>query len=185
MAQLNTSNEKGQATIRKRAGVRRMSKHSLKVDMTPMVDLGFLLITFFVITAELSKPTAMDLAMTKDGPPIDLPESAALTILIDKINTIYYYEGKWEEAVKNKNVQSISLNGKNNLRTVINRMQNQLDNNSKVKEGREDLMMLIKPGKEANYKTIIDILDETTINRIKKYAVLKQSTEEAGWLKTK
>ena len=117
MAQLNTSNEKGQATIRKRAGVRRMSKHSLKVDMTPMVDLGFLLITFFVITAELSKPTAMDLAMTKDGPPIDLPESAALTILIDKTNTIYYYEGKWEEAVKNKNVHAISLTGVNNLRT--------------------------------------------------------------------
>lgn len=43
-------------------------------------------------------------------------------------------------------------------------------------------MILIKPGKEANYKTIIDILDEATINIVKKYAVLKQSIEEVDWL---
>lgn len=49
------------------AGVQRMTRHRLKTDMTPMVDLGFLLITFFVVTAELSKPKTMNLYMPYDG----------------------------------------------------------------------------------------------------------------------
>lgn len=178
MAFLQSSNEENQIFSRKRAGVSRMSKHSLKVDMTPMVDLGFLLITFFVITTELSKPTTLDLAMTKEGPPTELQESTALTILIGEANSIFYYEGKWEAAVSNKKILPVSLSGKNSLRTVINRKQIQLDNNSNIKEGRRGLMMLIKPGIKANYKTIIDILDETTINLVEKYAVLNQSKEE-------
>ncbi len=57
---------------RQRAGVRRPVKRQLRIDMTPMVDLGFLLISFFVITTELSKPTVMPLAMPKDGGESDL-----------------------------------------------------------------------------------------------------------------
>jgi len=182
MAQLNSNTENSQSFSRKRAGVRRMPKNNMRIDMTPMVDLGFLLITFFVVTTELNKPTVMDLAMTKDGSPMPIKESTALTILIDKANTIYYYEGKWEDAVRENSIQPIYQNKKNSLRTVINKMQVQIDGNDKIKEGRTGLMMLIKPGKEANYKTIIDILDEATINEVKKYAVLKQSNEEVDWL---
>lgn len=134
MSQLNTSSENGQAFFRKRAGVRRMVKNNMRIDMTPMVDLGFLLITFFVVTAELSKPKVMDLTMTKDGPPIELQESTALTILIDKANTIYYYEGKWEDAISENRIQPINLNGKNSLRTAINKMQLQLDSNDEKKK---------------------------------------------------
>jgi biopolymer transport protein ExbD len=185
MAQLNTAEDNNQIVSRKRAGVRRLSKHNLKIDMTPMVDLGFLLISFFVITTELSKPTVMDLAMTKEGPPIDLPESSALTVLIDKGNVIFYYDGKWEAAVKKNKIKMTGLSGKDNLRSIINEKQKQLDANVKTKDGRNGLMLLIKPGQQSNYKTIIDVLDETTINAVKKYAVLKQSKEEAEWLKLK
>ena len=65
-----------------KAGVSRSKKSVPKIDMTPMVDLGFLLITFFVITAELSKPVTMDLFMPKEGPPIKLRKSDALTFLL-------------------------------------------------------------------------------------------------------
>ncbi|MEO5948476.1 MAG: biopolymer transporter ExbD [Chitinophagaceae bacterium] len=167
----------------KRAGVRRMIKHNLKIDMTPMVDLGFLLISFFVITTELSKPTAMDLAMTKDGPPMDLPESSALTVLIDKGNAIYYYEGKWQEALKLDKIKLISLSGADNLRNIIIEKQKRLDDDVKSKEKRGGLMLLIKPGKEADYKTIIDVLDEATISFVKKYVLINQSKEETDWLK--
>jgi biopolymer transport protein ExbD len=66
---------------KQKAGVHRMVKHNLKIDMTPMVDLGFLLITFFVITAELSKPQAMNLYMPHDGRPTDAAESKSITFL--------------------------------------------------------------------------------------------------------
>jgi biopolymer transport protein ExbD len=181
MAQLNLGGEKKMPSNRAKAGVRWLRKTNPKVDMTPMVDLGFLLITFFVITTELSKPTVMDLAMPKDGPPVDLAESGALT-LITKGNAIYYYKGKWEEAVLKETIFSVQLSGKNSLRAVIGQLQILLDNNKNPEVGREDLMILIKPGPGTSYKTVVDLLDEATISMVKKYAIVKQTTEEMAWL---
>jgi biopolymer transport protein ExbD len=174
------------STLRRRAGVRRMLKHTPKVDMTPMVDLGFLLITFFVITTELSKPTVMNLYMPKDGPPVDLGESKALSILLGKNNTVYYYNGNWNDAKKKNEIFTTTFSAKDGLRKIINEKQHRLDELiSKNKEGRDGLMLLIKPGKETYYKNVVDVLDEATINAVKKYAVIKIADEETAFLKSK
>src|SRR5258705_12968038 len=84
---------------RRRAGVGRMKKHSLRTDMTPMVDLGFLLITFFVFTAQLNKPSVVKLNMPKESKDsTTLGESNALTILLDGNDRVYYYHGDWKKA---------------------------------------------------------------------------------------
>jgi len=181
MAQLNSTLSNNETQVRKRAGVRKMINHYLKVDMTPMVDLGFLLISFFVITTELSKPTVMNLAMPAEGEPTDLANSAALTVLT-KGNSIYYYQGDWEEAIMNAKVEPVELSGKNSLRAVIGRMRINLDKNESLKNGRDELMMLIKPSSGTSYKTVVDLLDEATISMVKKYALIKQSLEESEWL---
>lgn len=166
----------------RKAGVRRMIKHHLKIDMTPMVDLGFLLITFFVITTELAKPTAMDLYMPKDGIGMPVGESSALTVLLDD-NKMYYYNGKWEDAFKNGSVIETTLSGNDGLRKIIGDKQRNLAIIAKEKEGREGLMVLIKPTGNASYKNVVDVLDEMTINMVKKYAVIKISEDEKKWLK--
>lgn len=67
-----------------------------------MVDLGFLLITFFVFTASLSQPTVTRLIMPDEGESLPVPESKALTFLLDK-GKVYAYEGIWDDAfIKNK-----------------------------------------------------------------------------------
>ena len=180
MAQINSA-DKSQIAIRKGAGVQKMIRHCLKVDMTPMVDLGFLLISFFVITTELSKPTVMDLAMPKVGPPVDLAESAALTVFM-KDDTMYYYKGKWEDAQLQNRISPVRLTGQNSLREIIIGMKAELDNNKDVKGGRNDLMLLIKPGRKTSYTTVIDLLDEAMISMVKKYAIVPQTSEEAAWL---
>lgn len=171
---------------KRRAGLRRMGKHNLKVDMTPMVDLGFLLITFFVITTELSKPTVMNLYMPKDGKPTPLGESNALSFLLGKNNTVYYYNGNWDDAKKKNEIFATTYSSKDGLRKIINEKQQRLDATiSNNKEGRDGLMLLIKPGKKASYKNVVAVLDEATINVVKKYAVIKLSDEEAAFLKSK
>lgn len=180
-----TDLQPGQLQTRHKAGVRRMIKRSLKIDMTPMVDLGFLLISFFVITTELSKPTAMNLYMPADGPPTELGMSNALTIIPAGDNTVWYYAGKWEDAKMSGALYQTTYAGKNGLRKIINDKQNQLDNDLKSKEKREGLMLLIKPTAQASYKNLVDVLDEATINMVKKFAVLKLSPEETNWLHTR
>ena len=186
MGAIQTGADNYSASSGRRAGVRRMAKHSLKVDMTPMVDLGFLLITFFVITTELSKPNMMNLYMPTDGPPTELAESNALSFLLGKNNAVYYYNGNWDDAEKKGEIFKTTYSGGDGLRKVINEKQHRLDVSiKKNKEGRDGLMLLIKPGNEASYENVVDLLDEATINVIKKYAVVKLSDAEAKFLKNK
>lgn len=174
---INTAIDEG-----RRAGVRRIQKHNLKTDMTPMVDLGFLLITFFVITAEMSKPVAMNLYMPDEGRPMPVANSKGLTLLLGAGNTIFYYAGEKEEALKSKQVFKTGFTEKE-IGTVINEKQKQLDNN---KPGsRDDLVVLIKAGKEASYKNVVDALDEMTIHGVKRYALLNQDTDESSYINDK
>ena len=179
MSSINTSDQL--SSVRKRAGMQQMIKHNLKIDMTPMVDLGFLLISFFVITTELSKPAGMDIIMPTQGPPIELKDSDALTVLLDKNNIIWYYLGSWEKAKKNNTVYKTIFSGKDGLRKIINAKQQWLDSFNK-EEGRNGLMLLVKPTSNTSYKNLIDVLDEVTINVIKKYIIVNPSQEEIEWL---
>jgi biopolymer transport protein ExbD len=167
---------------RRRAGVRRMKRHSVKTDMTPMVDLGFLLIAFFVMTTELIKPTVVNLNMPKSGPPMPVGNSNALTILLDDNDRVYYYPGDWKEALANGQVFKTNFSETGGLGKVIREKQKWLEANSK-KEGRDGLMLLIKPGKGANYRNVINTLDEALINVVKKYALLPVEPEETEWMK--
>ncbi len=164
------------------AGVQKIKKHSLRTDMTPMVDLGFLLITFFVFTAELSKPTVTNLIMPKEGGHTDVGETDAVTILLTKNNAVYYYEGKWEDAVRQNKVYVTSLAYRNGIGDIIRRKQQELDKNPKAREGKLGLMLIIKPGTEASYGNVIDMLDEVLINNVRKYVVTKPEAEEINWL---
>src|SRR5436189_45117 len=90
--------EGGGGGHKKGPGVKKAKKLSTRVDMTPMVDLGFLLITFFVFTATMSTPTALDLNVPKDikdpKDQTEVKESGVLTIMLGKDNHVFYYEGK-------------------------------------------------------------------------------------------
>jgi biopolymer transport protein ExbD len=160
-----------------------MLKNNMRIDMTPMVDLGFLLITFFVFTAELAKPTAMDIAMPKDtaDKPTEIGESYVITVIPDG-NKIFYYEGFFEKEKNENQIKKITAEA---LRNVIIQKQKTLDNKTKYKEGRDGLMLLVKPSVRANYKSVIDVLDECTITQVKKYALVKLTDEEKNWLKIK
>ena len=160
MAEMDTSSGGGH---KKGPGVKKGKKLSTRVDLTPMVDLGFLLITFFIFTTTMSQPTAMRLFLPKDT---EKPEeqnkvksSGALSLILAKDNTVFYYEG--ELAPDGSNFKSTNFGG---IRDIII--------NKKKSTNPEDFVVVIKPTPDATYKNTVDILDEMTINEVKRYALV-------------
>ena len=125
-----------------------------------MVDLAFLLLTFFLLTTTFNKPFVMPLTMPE---PVDDPDKLpklmaknAFNIVLGEDNKIYWWIGLDGEA----NVTNYSHNG---IRKVI------------LEETRinPDLMLLIKPMDKSSYANIVDMLDEVTIANISRYAIVK------------
>ena len=143
--------------------------------MTPMVDLGFLLITFFIFTSTMAESKATDLLLPTDGESSQLKESNALTLLLDGDNRFYVYEGKWKGAYQKEKMPTASLDDKADLRNIIQNKQERLGENS------DELMVLIKPSGKSRYANIVDALDEMLINHVKRYAVVEMSDEERAF----
>ena len=140
-------------------------KRNTRVDLTPMVDLGFLLITFFVFTTTLSLPTAMNLNMPYDKVPPGDPicESCVLTIILAKDNIIKYYERKDDPPV----VKETSF-GNDGIRNIILQKRKAVQ---KLKGSPDDLVMIIKPTAESTFQNFVDMVDEVAINNVKHYYI--------------
>lgn len=190
---------------KKGPGVKKAKRLSTRVDMTPMCDLGFLLITFFVFTATMTTPTTLDLNMPKDiNDPKDqteAKESGVLSIMLGKGDQVYYYAGKLEVAEGKNNFQQATFKG---IRGVIIDKKKEVKakhvhdatcpkTQEKAKEKGDpdwadacrdrDFIVIIKPSEDATYKNTVDILDEMTINQVKTYAMVKILKEEVELIK--
>lgn len=147
-----------------------------------MVDLGFLLITFFIFTTTMSENKAMKLFMPVDkGPATPAGESNVLTVLLGADNKVYAYEGKLEDAIKQNRFVATTYNEGDGIGNIIRKKQKRLKE-LKNKEGRNGLVFLIKPTAQSSYKNVVDALDETIINNIRKYMVIDASSEEKSQL---
>ena len=161
----------GDSGHKKGPGVKKAKRMSTRIDMTPLVDLGFLLITFFIFTTTMSTPSTMDLFMPKDTKKDEelnkAKESGALTIMMGKDNHLYYYEGKLAPDASN----FASSNFKEIRDVIIKKKKN---------TPVEDLVIVLKPNEEATYKNTVDMLDEMTINQVKRFALVDISEVENG-----
>jgi biopolymer transport protein ExbD len=131
-----------------------------------MVDLGFLLLTFFVFTTALSEPKAMNLVMPKEDSVTSNPvcESCVLTVVLDKNNRIKYYEGAAEN---NPPVKETGF-APEEIRTVLMQKKAKVE---QVRGNGDQFILIIKPSAGSNFKNFVDITDEVTICQVKKYYV--------------
>lgn len=190
----------------------RAKKMSTKIDFTPMVDLGFLLITFFMLTTTMSKPNTMEINMPlkEDVPPEErtkFKESQTMTIILGENNVIYYYFGITNPVVDSTNygkdgIRKILLeeSRKRNPLTdsiaIYKRMRQNQDmkdeeykkNVGRIKAYKDGLIVVIKPDDKAKYKNLVDMLDEMNICNIGRYAIVDITPEDkqllAGTLPT-
>jgi biopolymer transport protein ExbD len=161
----------GDSGHKKGPGVKKAKRMSTRIDMTPLVDLGFLLITFFIFTTTMSTPSTMDIFKKKYNKKYEelnkAKESGALTIMMGKDNHLYYYEGKLAPDASN----FTSSNFKEIRDVIIKKKKN---------TPVEDLVIVLKPNEEATYKNTVDMLDEMTINQVKRFALVDISEVENG-----
>jgi biopolymer transport protein ExbD len=173
MAEMDTSSGGGH---KKGPGVKKAKKLSTRVDLTPMVDLGFLLITFFVFTTTMSKPTAMNMNEPKDDPnnQLKVKNSGAMTILLGKNDQVYYYMGELTAEDASSQFKSSSFK---DIREIILKKKNETPIG--------DLMYIIKADQESTFKNAIDILDEMSISAVPPghYAEVDISETEAMLIK--
>ncbi len=178
MAELKQSESRS-----RKAGARRIKKSSTRVDLTPMVDLGFLLITFFILTTTWSKPKAMQLGMPADGNSTTIGANAVLTLMATGDNRVFYYQGDLAGALRDGQygITGYSLSG--GIGDIILRKQLEMDRN--YKGGRKEMILLIKPSPGSSYKNVVGLLDETLINKVGRYAILDLSGTEKALLAEK
>ena len=158
---------------KKGPGVKKAKKLSTRVDLTPMVDLGFLLITFFIFTTTMSEPTALRLFLPKDTEkPEDqnkVKNSGVLTVMMNRNNNVFYYEGELMPDGSNFKPSNFK-----EIRDVIL--------NKKKSTNPEDFVVIIKPGPDATYKNTVDILDEMFISDVKRYAIVDITPQDLQFI---
>lgn len=173
MAEINTGGGGGKHD----GGKVRSKKVSTRVDMTPMVDLGFLLITFFILATTLSKPSSMTLNVpdkTKTDETEPLKASNVMTIFLGDNNKAYYIFGK--AANEEPEVKTVGYGYE--FRQAIQ------ENKRKVPEDK--FVVVIKPTPKSTYKNMVDVLDEMAITKTSRYALVDNLTDsEVTLLKDK
>src|SRR5690606_35445130 len=154
MAELNTApKDDGKKKVRSK-------KSNPTVDLTAMVDLAFLLITFFILTTTLSKPQSMDLAMPDKDEIVDeqqteTPAWRTLTVVLGENNKIAYYVGSLENSQEGGEPKLTSY-GKNRIRQVTLNKSKEVRARVSNPE-KESLVIFIKPSDKSNYKNFVDI----------------------------
>jgi len=197
----------------KKGGKRRPKKHSTHIDMTPMVDLACLLLTFFMLTTAFSKPKVMEIVLPDNKPiPIDqqtkVAEEKTINIILDANDKVYWYNGIAKKApfpVLNKS--NFSKDGVRKMLLDRNKdLFQKIENyNKEALAGRVvpprdtilariraikradksgGLMVLIKAADKVKYGNIVDVLDEIAICNIPRYAIVDLTPQEKAMLET-
>ena len=167
MAELNSTSEK---STRKGSSRRAIPR----VDLTAMVDLAFLLITFFMLTTILTKPKWMPVVMPAPGPPGNVPESSTMSICLGKNNQAIWYIGMPEKPLTAP--KQISYG--NDLSKAI------YDTELAVyKKSGKGIFVIIKPAGHSRYDNLVETLDDMHIFKVPTYAIAKITPQDMEMLK--
>jgi len=177
MAELNTGDGGG----KKGSGKVRSKKSGSKVDLTAMVDLAFLLITFFMLTTTLSKPQSMSLGLPdKEDKPdpknqVKVDENRTMTILLGDNDKLVRYVGLLATPVKGGAPKDFSY-GKGGIREeLLARKKLVLEYTGNKDKG---MIVIIKPSKKSNYRKLVDILKKIKNVDVLTYTIVNEYNPE-------
>ncbi|MEQ1745440.1 MAG: biopolymer transporter ExbD [Saprospiraceae bacterium] len=189
MAEIQTADS---GARKKGGGKVRSKKMSTRVDLTPMVDLAFLLITFFMLTTTLAKPQIMPVVMPEKDVDKDklepTKESQVLTLLLGPDDKVYYYEGITDAKLDStdysaEGLRKVILDKKDRVKTQHGDAEKDDPKNPGQKKKVSKLNVIIKPTKDSRYKNLVDAFDEMKITNVALYVLLDISDQEMEFIK--
>ncbi|HEV8513535.1 MAG TPA: biopolymer transporter ExbD [Cyclobacteriaceae bacterium] len=146
----------------------RSKKLSTHIDMTPMVDLAFLLLTFFILTTTLNKLKVMEIGMPEKTPETTpIPEKRVLTLLIDGNDKVY-----WRQGISVPKLESVKFS-----HDPINKLLTLKDKEI------DKMLVLVKATNKSKYKNLVDIVDELAIAKIDSYCIVDVTAEDEELIK--
>lgn len=150
--------KRGKASKRKK--LKRVGFH---LDMTPLVDITFLLLTFFMFTTTMATPQVMEMSVPPEETEVEVRESTLLSIFVRGDNKIFYAHGQ-EDPTEIELKQIKGLAERENLRPeVLNK-----------------LITALKPSEESSYGLVVSILDELNLAEVAITAEVIKKTDETG-----
>jgi biopolymer transport protein ExbD len=141
---------------KKRVGVR--------IDMTPMVDVAFLLLIFFMVTTVFRRPLAMEVNMPEPGAKVEVPESNVMTVYIDRDEAMFAKVGKGEIEPVTWGDLAPSFNA--NVAANPN------------------LIILVKIHREARYEPMVDMMDLLEEARMERFSLIPMKDADVEALGT-
>lgn len=146
---------------KKDSGKVRSKKQGGRVDLTAMVDLAFLLITFFMLTTSLNKPNAMDVTVPDKNKEnledrLEVADIRTTTILLAGNNKLVWYSGMFDDPIEGPETVDYGAEG---IRKVLLRRLAEVPQ----KTNGEQLIVVIRPSDDATHRNLVDILDEMKI----------------------
>jgi len=186
MAEIDTS-----GGGKKGPGVKKGKKLSTRIDLTPMVDLGFLLITFFIFTTTMSKPKTMEIMMPSDKKIEEKDKTKAkdyctMTVLLSKEHRVYYYIGLADDPLNPPKVDVTYFQNKNGIRDALiahkKKVYEERMNGAPGHKPDDEPVILIKPDVNSQYEDMVNILDEMQINGISTYAMIDITEVDKGFI---
>ncbi len=167
MADVDVSQSKGKQKL---GGRKKKKRINVRIDMTPMVDVAFLLLTFFMLTTSMSKPQTMEINLPpKDEsgkPPIvEVAESNLLTVRVSDDFKVFWNIG-FEKPTK--------VDGTDRKAILINLGKLLKDRNA----ANPKLITLLKIDDKAKYIDMVDIMDELNINNITRFSLAPMAEQD-------
>jgi biopolymer transport protein ExbD len=161
----------------KKGGKKRAKKLSTRIDMTPMVDLGFLLLTFFVLVSTFSKPTSMDMALPakpdiNDPAPPDIRQSRVIQVFLSDNDKIYLMKDVKDKA----RVDSCDFKSTKAMREPFLKFMSEIKRDY---SSTDSAVVLIKPMNKSNYGNFVGILDEMAFMKVQRYTIAEMAKTDS------
>lgn len=143
----------------------KQNKKPIKIDMTPMVDLNFLLLMFFMFTSSFTKPNVMDLGLPAKGTDVpigQIGDQNQITFIIGEKNRIFYHQSN-EKDLTEVGLKETDYNGLNVSKIISNAYEKA--------PNKENFTIIVKPTDDANYKNFVDMMDNISISKKERYGI--------------